>query len=135
MSIILADKMLEALESAGLIRVEDRVRRVVIDLQIGHVAVIHVECIGDERLLNIVPGLDGVQVVRESRPDDADASERYSPEEYAYANRQEQAFQAFLAEKFGPTSDFVSAPGANSLVTAIDAELERAGAPVSRPSA
>ncbi len=38
------------------------VRRVVIDLRAGSLPVVHVELIGEERLLDVVPSLVGVQV-------------------------------------------------------------------------
>lgn len=63
--IILSDALFEALQAAGVLRPEDSVRRVVIDLKVGEVAVLHLERYGDERLLNLVPGLDGVEIRRD----------------------------------------------------------------------
>lgn len=67
MSIISHDPFAEALLAAGVIRVEDNVTRVVIDAKVGHMPVIYVERYADERLLEVVPALTGVEI-RESRP-------------------------------------------------------------------
>ncbi len=67
MALVLANKVMDALAEAGVISVEDRIRRVVIDLKVNEVAVIHVERIGDEKLLNVVPSMVGVEIVREER--------------------------------------------------------------------
>lgn len=65
MALVLATAILAAMEDAGIIRREDRVRRVVIDLPVGEVATIHVERVGDQKLLNVIPSLAGVEIVRE----------------------------------------------------------------------
>lgn len=62
MAIITGDAFQKALIEAGVIRVEDRVRRVVIDATVNHVTVMYVERFGDEKLIEVVPALVGVEV-------------------------------------------------------------------------
>lgn len=62
MSTVISDSLVEALEAANIIRSGDRVRRVVIDLQVGHVPVIHVERYGDEKVIHLFRALEGVEV-------------------------------------------------------------------------
>lgn len=62
MSIILGNSFLEALAEAGIIQAGEKVRRVVIDADVTAPVVIHVERYGDERLLNVVRKLEGVEV-------------------------------------------------------------------------
>jgi hypothetical protein len=57
-----ATAFLQALEDAGVIHPGDRVGRVVIDAQAGHLVRVYVERAGDERLLSVALGLDGVEV-------------------------------------------------------------------------
>lgn len=57
--------LLKALTDAGIIRTGDFVRRVVIDAPCDGAVLVHVERIGDSRLLDVVPTLGGVEV-RES---------------------------------------------------------------------
>ena len=57
MAIIVSDVVLDALVDAGVIRREDRARRVVIDVQAGHAIAVHVERVGDQKLLNVIPAL------------------------------------------------------------------------------
>ena len=61
---IVGKTFLEALGAAGIITADMRVRRVVIDAKIGDFVVMHVECYGDERLIEIVPALTGVEIRR-----------------------------------------------------------------------
>jgi hypothetical protein len=56
-----------ALISAGVIRADDRVRRIVVDAQVDSVVTIHVERYGDDRLLKVVPTLEGVEITTVSR--------------------------------------------------------------------
>jgi hypothetical protein len=60
-------RIYDALRDAGIIREDDCVRRVVIDINVTHAIVIHVERYGDERLLNVIRGLDGA-VIRTGTP-------------------------------------------------------------------
>lgn len=59
---ITSDRFHAALVEAGVVRSGEYIRRIVIDAQAGHVVVVHVERIGDTRLLDVVPTLDGIQV-------------------------------------------------------------------------
>jgi hypothetical protein len=45
----------------------DSVRRVVIDIQSGHVPVVHIERYGDEKMLDVVRSLAGVEIEREEQ--------------------------------------------------------------------
>ena len=56
-----------ALTEAGIIRENDYVRRVIIDINVTHAVVIHIERYGDERLLDVVRTLDGA-VIRTGTP-------------------------------------------------------------------
>lgn len=59
----------EALVRAGVIRADEFIHRIVIDAKAGHAVVIHVERVGDDRLLDVVQTLDGIEI-RETRRDD-----------------------------------------------------------------
>lgn len=61
-SVIPAKRVIEALKDAGIIHEGDRVRRVVIDIGVDALPIIHIERFGDERLLEVVPVLTGVQI-------------------------------------------------------------------------
>jgi hypothetical protein len=54
----LADQLIKA----GIIPAGDKITRVVIDAPAGNVVKIHVERVGDERLLQVVPSLEGVRI-------------------------------------------------------------------------
>lgn len=60
------DPLWTALREAGL--ADDSTRRVVIDVQSGHLPVVHTERLGDERLLGVVAIAGRVEVVRDQRP-------------------------------------------------------------------
>jgi hypothetical protein len=60
-----SQKVFDALKEAGIIRDGDYVRRVVIDINVDCAVVVHVERYGDERLLNLVRTLDGIEIRRE----------------------------------------------------------------------
>ena len=64
MSRLTSDRFAAALVEAGILYADDplRIRRIVIDAQAGHVVVMHVEYLGDTRLLDVVRGLDGIEV-------------------------------------------------------------------------
>lgn len=62
MNKISGDEFFKALLSADVFRDGETVRRVVIDAQAGHALVIYVERYGDERLLSVVPTLEGVEI-------------------------------------------------------------------------
>jgi hypothetical protein len=59
----LSDRFVEALRDAGI--APEGTRRVVIDLQAGQPAKVHIERFGDERLLKVVQALDGIEIDRE----------------------------------------------------------------------
>jgi hypothetical protein len=52
----------QALIDAGIIRRGEHVRRIVIDAEVDKAVTMHVERWADERLLDVVPILDGVQI-------------------------------------------------------------------------
>lgn len=52
----------DALVDAGVIRAGENIRRIVIDAKAGDVVVVHVERIGDTRLLDVVRTLDGIEI-------------------------------------------------------------------------
>jgi len=57
--------LFDALVAAGVVREGERIRRVVIDALVGESVVIHVERLGDTRLLSVVRTLEGVEVHEE----------------------------------------------------------------------
>jgi hypothetical protein len=58
-------RVLDALKEAGIVRDGDYVRRVVIDINTDCGVVVHVERYGDERLLDLIRTLDGIEIRRE----------------------------------------------------------------------
>jgi hypothetical protein len=62
MNKIIGDDFFKALLAADVFRDGEGVRRVVIDAQAGHALIIYVERFGDERILSVVPTLEGVEV-------------------------------------------------------------------------
>lgn len=62
MSKITGQRFLEALADAGVIQRGEHVRRVVIDAQVGHGLILHVQRFGDKRILSVVPTLEGVEI-------------------------------------------------------------------------
>lgn len=62
--VIISDKLVDALVASGVLSAEDNATRVVIDLKVGCVPVIHVEKHGDERMLELVRALEGVEIRR-----------------------------------------------------------------------
>jgi hypothetical protein len=57
-----SQKIYDALAEAGIIRENDYVRRVIIDIDVSAAVVIHVERYGDERLLDVIRTLDGAEI-------------------------------------------------------------------------
>jgi len=57
-----AEKFFEALKAAGVVREEDLIRRIVIDIQAPVMVVMYIERFGDERLLDVIPTLDGIEI-------------------------------------------------------------------------
>jgi hypothetical protein len=59
---ITAKKWHQALVDAGVTREDDKIRRIVIDAKMNDVVVIHVERVGDTRLLDVMPTLAGIEI-------------------------------------------------------------------------
>jgi len=68
MSIITGKPFIDALLASGVVTKEERVRRVVIDADYSGAVVMHVERYGDERLLEVVPALIGVEIRQTEKP-------------------------------------------------------------------
>lgn len=62
---LLSEPMLAALREIGI--TPENTRRVVIDIQTGHVPVVHIEQFGDSNLLSVVRALDGIEITRGER--------------------------------------------------------------------
>lgn len=60
--LVTAEALHKALVAAGVIRDGERIRRLVIDAKAWEPVVIHVERFGDERLLDVVRSLEGIEV-------------------------------------------------------------------------
>lgn len=65
---IMSESLWPAFVKAGLFPDDGAVRRVVIDVQAGEPVVMYVEMWGDERLLDVVPTLEGIEVRVLSEP-------------------------------------------------------------------
>lgn len=63
---IMGRAFLEALGSAGIIRVEDHIRRVVIDAPVDEALQVYVERYGDDRLLEVVHHPDLRTVIKQA---------------------------------------------------------------------
>ena len=73
MGMTTGDAVAKALHAAGIVPDPNTIRRVVIDLQAGQVAVLHLELLADVRILDVVPTLAGVEVrTSRMRPTAAD---------------------------------------------------------------
>lgn len=57
-----SEELYQALIDAGIVRKNDYVRRVVIDIQVGHAVQVHVERFADERVFSLIRGLNGIEV-------------------------------------------------------------------------
>ena len=66
--IVTSEEVYKALVAAGMFGEDEQVRRVVIDLQYGHVAVVHMERFGDERMLEVLQTLQGIEIRQVARP-------------------------------------------------------------------
>ena len=81
--LIVSDDLVPALVAAGILPPGDggdEVARVLIDLKAGKRPVVYIERHGDERLIRLVEGMHGIEVVREDRPEPADRWLCESPE-------------------------------------------------------
>jgi hypothetical protein len=70
-SVILSKTLYKALVQAGVVRDDDQVTRVVIDAKMDHVVRIHVERLGDVRLLDVIPMLSGIEISSVDAPPSA----------------------------------------------------------------
>lgn len=52
---------------APLVGDVNTVRRVVIDIQAGHVPIVHIERYGDEKMLDVVRALAGIEIDRREK--------------------------------------------------------------------
>lgn len=59
---IMSNQFWRALVDAGVLQEDDNVTRIVIDAQAGSVVVLYVERWADERLLQVAPTLDGIEI-------------------------------------------------------------------------
>jgi hypothetical protein len=61
---ILGTQLLDALVEAGVVRADERINRIVIDIRIRPLGAVmmYVERIGDERLLEVATTLEGVEI-------------------------------------------------------------------------
>lgn len=62
----IGEPVLDALREAGI--TPNGTRRVVIDIQVGHAPVVHIEKYGDRSLLKVIEAMAGVDVVRMEDP-------------------------------------------------------------------
>lgn len=62
-----SNKFHAALVAAGVIRADEYYRRIVIDAQQGQAVVIYAERYADERLLDVVLTLDGIEIREQER--------------------------------------------------------------------
>lgn len=62
---VLSPELVEALRGLG---VDPKMtQRVVIDIQSGHVPVVHIERFGDESMISVVRALAGIEISRKER--------------------------------------------------------------------
>lgn len=54
--------VIAALIKAGILREEDRIQRVVIDIAVDRLVVVHVQHLGDTRILDVIATLNGVEI-------------------------------------------------------------------------
>lgn len=59
---IKSERLFEALTEAGIFQKGELVRRIVLDLKYGQPVLMYVERFGDDRLLNVVLGLNGAEI-------------------------------------------------------------------------
>lgn len=67
--IMTSSAVIAALIESGIVRKEDRVTRVVIDVKVNDIPVIHIQRYGDTRLLKVIPSLVGVEIRRDEVPE------------------------------------------------------------------
>ena len=59
---ITAEKFAEALVAAGVVPGDQKIFRIVIEAKTGNLLLVYVEYVGDERILDVIPTLDGIEV-------------------------------------------------------------------------
>jgi hypothetical protein len=59
---VTADALFEAMRDAGILRTEDKIRRIIIDIAAGKIVVMHIERYADRRLLEVVSLLGGAEI-------------------------------------------------------------------------
>jgi hypothetical protein len=57
-----SQEIYDALRLAGIIRPDDHVRRVIIDIDVSSAVIVYIERYGDTRLLDLVPVLGGAEI-------------------------------------------------------------------------
>lgn len=67
---IRSDEFHAALVATGIVRSGEFIRRIVIDAKVDEIVVMHIERLGDTRLLDVVRTLDGIEI-REGQRSDA----------------------------------------------------------------
>ena len=95
---------IQALQDAGILNPDDRIRRVVIDARHTHVVVMHIELAGDQGLLTVVPSLEGVKVQREYRPPTVGTAD---PGNASYRRLRDEGRCAILIMPKAPSEAFV----------------------------
>lgn len=65
MAAITADKIMQAWADAGIVDDIDTIQRFVVDLQCGHIPIIYIQRIGDDRLLSVAVTLEGIEISRD----------------------------------------------------------------------
>jgi hypothetical protein len=60
--VIHGKEFIDALLAAGVVDIEDKVSRVIIDARVDNVVVVYVERYGDERLYHLLPALSRVEI-------------------------------------------------------------------------
>lgn len=61
-SVVTSESIFKALIAAGVIDEGERITRIVIDVQVRNVPVLHIRRLGDSRLLEVVETLAGIEV-------------------------------------------------------------------------
>jgi hypothetical protein len=64
LSVVTPDQAFAALHDAGIIPNLDQARRVVIDIGVNQFPIVHVEYIGDDKLLRLIRTLGGIEISR-----------------------------------------------------------------------
>ena len=73
-------RIYDALRDAGIVHENDYVRRVIIDIDVTAAVTVHIERYGDERLLDVLRTLDGIEI-RTGQPAESPAPVRLTADE------------------------------------------------------